>query len=165
MFIKKLHPMSHYYSSEPFHFRYSVVPPNSQPSTALARTIAARSCSRKWAGRPAPAWASINRALSTRSRRAMFARTRRQVSERRRHRGWRHALEKVSLVFYFFRFLTLYLTGEHYKKKIRQLTQDRWNDAGHGWDMSLMTATQVWSLYLLLNTRIAKLTVYRPSSC
>jgi len=22
--------------------------------------------------------------------------------------------------------------GEHYKKKIRQLTQDRWNDAGHG---------------------------------
>ena len=34
--------------------------------------------------------------------------------------------------FLFFRFLTLYFTGEHYKKKIRQLTQDRWNDAGHG---------------------------------
>ena len=28
--------------------------------------------------------------------------------------------------------LTKIRLGEQYKKKIRQLTQDRWNDAGHG---------------------------------
>ena len=28
--------------------------------------------------------------------------------------------------------LTQIRLGEQYKKKIRQLTQDRWNDAGHG---------------------------------